>query len=472
MPDKKKKQQKEQNTDAIEDIIQQQGGTTEQVEPQPISLQEPEQTPAEQEQTKRKSDIERAKDMVLNPLTMSQYREYVAQQHEGYDTGLKIKEYQGHSGFRLLLKTGISVVAARTEGGKTNMLTTMTLNLLHNYNFENPDVNNKIEEDWDNQYIGDDGLILFISLEEPLVRIMNRFINAYIGNNDIIWDEKGRIKSILHFTGADDSRQNDLLQNGKNWKPNPVVGLQHIPDFFETYIGTRRLVVASMIGATTQGVLDLISFTKKHSNLKVVVLDYIQILSADGTQKYNTEQLKIKDDVIRLQSHAENNNIALLTGAQHNREAGNEATKMGDTLKIRESDDIAQRAEFVLGLNRNINNIVLLKNRHGEKGSAGCTLLGEQTRFTQDIAEVQNYILHKKYKDVLKKDAPALKDEDYQKIACGLHFAENKDIPPITEDWVEDGTGYRFNIAGESSIKVEIDKDKNNEAKWNTKNKQ
>lgn len=145
---------------------------------------------------------------------------------------------------------------------------------------------------------------------------------------------------------------------------------------------------------------------KKVKDLKLVVVDYLQLLSSSSSKASNREQ-EIADIARGLKRLAKDISCPVIALAQLNRSVESRAEKRPMLSDLRESGSIEQDADNVLFIHRpgyydknekqDIAEIIVAKQRSGPTGIVHLKWIGRLTQFTDEIKEKHT---HETFDDV------------------------------------------------------------------------
>jgi replicative DNA helicase len=224
----------------------------------------------------------------------------------------------------------ISVVAMPTGQGKTTTLINYSLGVLNHHH---------------------DKSVYFFTYEESAASIQTLFINTYI-NMEISKNNRESIKS--YFRGEikyiPEKDYDDFIRSKKA--------------FFENLTDKGRLKIfySSMF---VEELISSIYFIKKHTNVGLVCIDYIQLLNLLHGRSSNRQE-DLKTICHMLKNCAVETGLPILLGAQFNRTVVSEADL--SPVAIREAADIEQIANLMIGgWNRNFTGF----SRNGNVGRDG-----------------------------------------------------------------------------------------------------
>jgi replicative DNA helicase len=130
-------------------------------------------------------------------------------------------------------------------------------------------------------------------------------------------------------------------------------------------------------------------------NLGLVVIDYLQLMSASGSHSYSSEnRTQLVSDISRMMKiMAKELNVPIVCASQFSRANESRQNKRPVLSDIRESGAIEQDADIVLGLYRddyynnesesaNVAECIILKNRRGETGTVELQWTPEFTTYS------------------------------------------------------------------------------------------
>lgn len=149
---------------------------------------------------------------------------------------------------------------------------------------------------------------------------------------------------------------------------------------------------------------------KKVKDLKLVVVDYLQLLSSSSSKASNREQ-EIADIARGLKRLAKDISCPVIALAQLNRSVESRAEKRPMLSDLRESGSIEQDADNVLFIHRpgyydknekqDIAEIIVAKQRSGPTGIVHLKWIGRLTQFTDEIKDKH---VHETFDDVEDAD--------------------------------------------------------------------
>jgi len=232
----------------------------------------------------------------------------------------------------------ISVIAMPTGQGKTTTLINYSLGVLNHHH---------------------DKSVYFFTYEESASSIQTLFINAYM-NKEFSKNNRESIKS--HFLGDNkyiaEKLFDDFLKSKKS--------------YFENLIDKGRLKVFYSNMAVEE-LIASIHFIKQHTNVGLICIDYIQLLSLLQGRSGNRQE-DLKQICQLLKNCAVETGLPILIGAQFNRTVISEADL--SPVAIREAADIEQIANLMIGgWNRNFVGF----SRSGNLGRDGKSIVKESS---------------------------------------------------------------------------------------------
>ena len=181
--------------------------------------------------------------------------------------------------------------------------------------------------------------------------------------------DAGRVRESWRMTPHDQHRCIEAL---KQLKDLPI------------FIDDASNVTPAELAARTR------AFASKHGEPSLVAVDYLQRLSAPDVGTANRAE-RVGAGSWACKSIAKIHNCPVLLLSQLNRECEKRTDKRPVLSDLRESGDIEQDADVVLGLYRegyydttadpSEAEVIVLKNRHGQQGRARLHWIGNQTRF-------------------------------------------------------------------------------------------
>ncbi|GAB3339714.1 hypothetical protein GCM10027299_52540 [Larkinella ripae] len=232
---------------------------------------------------------------------------------DGVASGYWLKDAFGTIQELELPAGALSIIAARTSHRKTGLM----MNLALNIGQETADKAGKE--------------VHFFSYEESREAILCKLLNIYINE-----EFRAGIPNLKYI-------KNYYKKGGHDFQ-NPRF-LAGKAQFFSELINTGRLRVhySNLKGPV---LADAIRALRKHSNVGVVFIDYIQLLGIEG--KFQSRQLQLQAICELLREAAIDTGLPIILGAQFNREVNME--EVIDSSKLRECGDIEQTADLVLGL--------------------------------------------------------------------------------------------------------------------------
>ena len=207
----------------------------------------------------------------------------------------------------------ITIVAGPTGHGKTMVL----INFILNYLDLHPDQQ-----------------AYFFSYEESRAAIQCLFLNTYI-NSKLSENNRDSIKSYFR-----DGTDQFISQESRK------IFLDGKEKFFNELINTGRLMIFYSDDYTEE-LVHAIKFLRKNTNVGLVAIDYMQLLSLQN-KKTISRQEELKQICLMLKDCAVNTGLPLLLAAQFNRDVDKQnelrATSIG------EAGDIERVANMILGI--------------------------------------------------------------------------------------------------------------------------
>lgn len=225
----------------------------------------------------------------------------------------------------------VTIVAGQTGHGKTMVLINFILNYLALY---------------------PDKQAFFFSYEESQSAILSLFLNTYI-NHELSKNNRESVKSYFR-----DGHARFITQESQD------LFLQKKETFFRELIETKRLNIVYS-DYQIEDLLQAIRFLRKNTELGLVVVDYMQLLSMRN-KKNIPRQEELKQICLMLKDCAVETGLPILVAAQFNRTVTAEIDL--SPTAIGEAGDIERAANMVIGIwNRNCQGL----NREGNKGKDG-----------------------------------------------------------------------------------------------------
>jgi len=146
----------------------------------------------------------------------------------------------------------------------------------------------------------------------------------------------------------------------------------------------------------TLTVSDMNAQCRRISNLGLIVIDYLQLMTSAGSNigSANANRQQVVSEISRfLKIMAKELNVPVICLSQLNRASADRANKRPMLSDLRESGSIEQDADIVMGLyrdgyynpeteNPNAAECIIMKNRHGEVGTVDLLWLPEYTTYT------------------------------------------------------------------------------------------
>lgn len=296
---------------------------------------------AEQEEKIAKLDLDPQNKFkyLLDPIYEDQISKEIKSVSPGIGVGFKIKDID------LKLPGGaISIVAGPTSHGKTSIAINFCLGALEQEETKS---------------------IYFFSYEESRASIVSLFLNAYIGES-ISANNRSSIKNYF--------REEHVKYIAE---PYRKIFLDKKNEFFERFMNTGRL----NINYSDMNILELIAairYIKKHTNVGLICIDYMQLLSYGTGGRYGSRQEELKHICLLLKDCAVETGLPILLAAQFNRSVIAEADL--SPTNIGEAGDIERVANLILGFwNRNFVGF----SREGNRSKEGKTVQRENTIYME-----------------------------------------------------------------------------------------
>lgn len=253
---------------------------------------------------------------------------------EGMNTGFSIGNVE------LKIPGGaISVVAMPTSHGKTATLINFSLGVLNHHH---------------------DKSVYFFTYEESGASIQTLFLNTFI-NKELSKNNRESINSYFKYSDNSfiKSELRDEFERHKN-------------AFFEYFLKKGRLKVFYS-DMSTEELVGAIHFIKKHTNVGLVCIDYMQLLKL-LKWSYGSRQEELKHICLLLKNCAIETGLPILLGAQFSRQVTMEADL--SPIYIREAADVEHIAHLLIGgWNRNFEGFT----KEGNKGKNGKNVPKEST---------------------------------------------------------------------------------------------
>ncbi len=157
-------------------------------------------------------------------------------------------------------------------------------------------------------------------------------------------------------------------------------------------IGTSRLIIDDTPGIKVSELRSKCRKYKLEQDIKLVIIDYIQLMSGSGSKGDNRQQ-EVSDISRGLKSLARELNVPIIVLSQLNRAVESRADHRPMLADIRESGAIEQDADVIMFLYRddyynedspekNIAEVIVAKQRNGPTGTVK---LGWQPKFTRFV---------------------------------------------------------------------------------------
>jgi replicative DNA helicase len=251
-----------------------------------------------------------------------------------------------------LQKSELVIIAARPSVGKTAFALNVVRNVITDYNPAEPPA------------------ILFFSLEMARIELAERLLasQARVDSHKI---RKGHLSSddIQKLMDA-----GDVLRKAK------------------LYIDDTPSRSMLQIGATSRRIMKK---EEKHGGLKLVVIDYLQLIEPENRRDPRQEQ--VAQTSRRLKFLARDLHIPVVALAQVNRASEDRQDHKPRLSDLRESGSIEQDADTVLMLHRpgkfdgqqedNVLEVIIAKQRNGPTGDVTLTYMKQFMRYENYIAD-------------------------------------------------------------------------------------
>ena len=250
---------------------------------------------------------------ILEPYTSEHFIADIQQRREGYSTG-----WSGLDEYALIPSEALTIVAGRPSHGKT----TVMLNMLYNLVTANP------EESF-----------YFFSYEETRSQLALKLMTIISGVQLDQYKNTHKIEEYYKTGRLDTSYTKNLTEAQAKAK------LDEAKDTYDDLIKSGRLWIIDEPLQVTDlcGTIDSLK-----GQAGAIFIDYIQkIKSKYNVQSRQVEIQKISGDLLDT---AKRSGVAIILGAQLNRLAEKGEAKHISLDQLRESGDIEQDANLVLGL--------------------------------------------------------------------------------------------------------------------------
>ena len=157
-------------------------------------------------------------------------------------------------------------------------------------------------------------------------------------------------------------------------------------------IGTSKLIIDDTPGIKVADVRSKCRKYKLEQDIKLIIIDYIQLMSGSGSRSDNRQQ-EVSDISRGLKSLARELNVPIIVLSQLNRAVEARADHRPMLADIRESGAIEQDADVIMFLYRddyynedspekNIAEVIIAKQRNGPTGTVK---LGWQPKYTRFV---------------------------------------------------------------------------------------
>lgn len=130
----------------------------------------------------------------------------------------------------------------------------------------------------------------------------------------------------------------------------------------------------------------------KHGGLDLVIIDYMQLLSAERYRDNRVQEISYISRQLKLM--AQNMGVAVIALSQLSRAVESRGDKKPQLSDLRESGSIEQDSDAVLMLYRDAyykgnddrrTEVIIAKNRHGETGTVKLDFYGETAKFVEHV---------------------------------------------------------------------------------------
>jgi len=157
-------------------------------------------------------------------------------------------------------------------------------------------------------------------------------------------------------------------------------------------IGTSKLIIDDTPGITVGQMRSKCRKYKLEHDIKLVIIDYIQLMSAGGTGRNDNRQQEVSDISRGLKAMARELNVPVIVLSQLNRAVETRADHRPMLADIRESGAIEQDADVIMFLYRddyynpdspdkNVAEVIIAKQRNGPTGTVKLVWQPKFTRF-------------------------------------------------------------------------------------------
>jgi replicative DNA helicase len=129
---------------------------------------------------------------------------------------------------------------------------------------------------------------------------------------------------------------------------------------------------------------------KRESDIHLVVIDYLQLITAQGNDRKSNRYLEVSDISRGLKLLAKEFNVTVLCLSQLSRESEKRQGKTPQLSDLRDSGSIEQDADVVMLLNRSDNNskLDIAKNLHGHSGVIDLYFEGSTVKFKDQYGKL------------------------------------------------------------------------------------
>lgn len=129
---------------------------------------------------------------------------------------------------------------------------------------------------------------------------------------------------------------------------------------------------------------------KRESNIHLVVIDYLQLITAQGNDRKSNRYLEVSEISRGLKLLAKEFNVTVLCLSQLSRESEKRQGKTPQLSDLRDSGSIEQDADVVMLLNRSggKSKLDIAKNRHGHSGVIDLYFEGSTVKFKDQYGKL------------------------------------------------------------------------------------
>ena len=163
-------------------------------------------------------------------------------------------------------------------------------------------------------------------------------------------------------------------------------------------IGTSKLIIDDTPGISIGELRSKCRKYKLEQDIKLIIIDYIQLMSGGGTKSNDNRQQEVSDISRGLKSLARELNVPIIVLSQLNRGVEARADHRPMLSDIRESGAIEQDADVIMFLYRddyynpdspekNVAEVIVAKQRNGPTGTVKLVWQPKYTRFVNQAHE-------------------------------------------------------------------------------------